>query len=92
MGDEPLRLPYRGGNWNNGRNAGVRALILSGPRTNSHLIRGFRSALLSSSEGIVLWDYIQYRECKGAHFPANKAKKYIAMETVSRLILEGCYT
>lgn len=39
------RLPIRGGNWDNGANAGVFALNLNNPRSNSDNDIGFRSAL-----------------------------------------------
>nr|DAP06909.1 MAG TPA: TREPONEMA DENTICOLA VARIABLE PROTEIN 1 FUNCTION, PERIODONTAL DISEASE [Caudoviricetes sp.] len=39
------RLPIRGGNWNNGANAGVFYTNLNNPRSNSNNNVGFRSAL-----------------------------------------------
>lgn len=39
-------LPFRGGNWDNGSNAGVFAVNLNDPRSNSNHNAGFRSALL----------------------------------------------
>lgn len=39
------RLPIRGGNWNNGANAGVFALNLHNPRSNASSNIGFRPAL-----------------------------------------------
>ena len=39
------RLPIRGGNWNNGSNAGVFALNLNNARSNSNTNIGFRPAL-----------------------------------------------
>jgi len=39
------RLPNRGGNWNNGSNAGVFALNLNNPRSNTNTNIGFRPAL-----------------------------------------------
>ena len=39
------RLPIRGGNWNNGANAGVFALNLNNPRSNANSNIGFRPAL-----------------------------------------------
>ena len=38
------RLPIRGGNWNNGGNAGVFALNLSSARSNAGTYLGFRPA------------------------------------------------
>ena len=35
-------LPYRGGNWNNGDDAGLFALNLNNPRSNSNTNIGFR--------------------------------------------------
>ena len=39
------RLPYRGGHWSNGSNAGLGALNLNNPRSNSNTNIGFRPAL-----------------------------------------------
>ncbi len=39
------RLAYRGGNWNNGSNAGVFNLNGNNPRSNVNTNIGFRSAL-----------------------------------------------
>jgi hypothetical protein len=39
------RLPIRGGNWNNGSNAGLGALNLNNARTNTNSNIGFRPAL-----------------------------------------------
>ena len=41
------RIPIRGGNWNNGSNAGVAALNLNNLRSNSNNNIGFRPALTS---------------------------------------------
>jgi hypothetical protein len=46
LGAVSLRLPFRGGNWNNGANAGVFALNLTNPRSNVNTNIGFRSALV----------------------------------------------
>ena len=40
------RLPICGGGWNNGANAGVFSLVLSGPRSDAHWALGFRSAFV----------------------------------------------
>ncbi|WP_242847091.1 SUMF1/EgtB/PvdO family nonheme iron enzyme [Desulfosporosinus acididurans] len=40
------RLPYRGGNWGYGSNAGVFYLILNNPRSNVYTSLGFRSAFV----------------------------------------------
>ena len=40
------RLPIRGGNWNNGANAGVFNSNFNNARSNSNSNIGFRSALL----------------------------------------------
>ena len=64
---------YRGGNWNNGTNAGVFYLNGNNSRSNSNTNIGFRSAL-------ALFAYVlRARLCrstkaKGTHFPADKAK------------------
>ena len=41
-------MPFLGGNWNNGSGAGVFAMNLNNPRSNSGTNIGFRSALPSS--------------------------------------------
>ncbi|HIF9400268.1 TPA: reverse transcriptase domain-containing protein [Photobacterium damselae] len=40
-----MRFPIRGGNWNNGSNAGLAALNLNNPRSNANSNIGFRPAL-----------------------------------------------
>jgi hypothetical protein len=52
MGNGPL--PYRGGNWNNGGNAGVFALNLNNHRSNANNNIGFRSALPYSQKANTL--------------------------------------
>jgi hypothetical protein len=47
MGDEPIELPIRGGNWGNTSNAGVFNVNLNNSRANVSTNIGFRSALLS---------------------------------------------
>jgi hypothetical protein len=47
IGNRIQRLPYCGGNWNNGANAGVFYVNLNNPRSNANGNIGFRSALLS---------------------------------------------
>lgn len=42
-----IRIPNRGGNWNNSSNAGVFYLNLNNPRSNVNTNIGFRSALPS---------------------------------------------
>lgn len=44
-----MRLPLRGGNWNNGSNAGLGALNLNNSRLNSNSNNGFRPALYHAS-------------------------------------------
>jgi hypothetical protein len=44
------RMPRRGGNWNNGGNAGVFACNLNNVRSNSNSNIGFRPALGEPSE------------------------------------------
>ena len=41
------RVPIRGGNWNNGDRAGVSAVNLNNPRSNSNNNIGARPALVS---------------------------------------------
>ena len=44
MGSDIMRLPYRGGNWNNGANAGLAALGLFISRVHTVTHIGFRPA------------------------------------------------
>jgi hypothetical protein len=57
-----LRWPLRGGNWNNGTNAGVFYLNLNNPRSNSNGNIGFRSALPCSQ---MLYTYRVYSQNTG---------------------------
>lgn len=50
------RFPLRGGNWNNGSNAGLGALNLNNARSNANSNIGFRPAL----------DYARSSTLKGA--------------------------
>jgi hypothetical protein len=45
MAEKVCCLPIRGGNWNNGANAGLAALNLNNRRVNSNNNVGFRPAL-----------------------------------------------
>ncbi|BES53378.1 hypothetical protein [Aeromonas phage phiWae15] len=47
MGSDIQRLPIRGGNWNNGANAGPAALNLNNSRANTNSNIGFRPAFVS---------------------------------------------
>lgn len=58
----------RGGNWNDGANAGVFDLNLNNARTNSNSNVGFRSALPLLSETTVLRGSGQHVKGKGASF------------------------
>ena len=64
---------YRGGNWNNGANAGVFYLNGNNARSNSYAHIGFRPALASF---VIVCEPRLGRntEAKGAYFPADKAK------------------
>lgn len=64
---------YRGGNWNNGANAGVFYLNGNNARSNSNTNIGFRPALASF---VIVCEPRSGRntEAKGAYFPADKAK------------------
>ena len=44
MGSDIMRLPYRGGNWNNGADAGLAAVNLNNSRANTNTNIGFRPA------------------------------------------------
>ena len=47
MGYDIKRLPFRGGYWNNGANAGLAALNLDNSRVNTNPGIGFRPAFAS---------------------------------------------
>jgi hypothetical protein len=61
----PTRLPIRGGNWDNGANAGVFALNLNNSRSNVNSNIGFRSALALQVRSRFLTRNGQYTEQKG---------------------------
>lgn len=48
-------MPFRGGSFLNGAQAGVFALNLNEPRSNSWNNAGFRSALFQSKQGLDLY-------------------------------------
>lgn len=50
MGSDIMRLPYRGGAWNSGANAGLAALNLGDSRANTNTNIGFRPAFGSSQK------------------------------------------
>lgn len=54
-----IRLPIRGGAWNNGANAGVFSLNLNNPRSNANNNIGFRLALTKSR--ILEYTYLRER-------------------------------
>ena len=81
-----LRLPYRGGNWNNTSNAGVFALNLLNARSNSNTNIGFRSALVSQVRSRTPTGDGQRTKQKGHISPLrdiNGAKNLIAVKAVS---------
>ena len=90
MGAVSMRLPIRGGNWNNGANAGVPTLNLNNPRTNSNGNIGFRSALAPAARSRAPMGTRTVRGAKGTHLPTKrrsqrrKAKNWIAVKAVSR--------
>jgi len=47
------RMAIRGGNWNNGANAGVFALNLNNERANTNSNIGFRPALYNSRKAMI---------------------------------------
>lgn len=69
-----LRLPIRGGNWNNGANAGAFSVNLNNPRSNANGNIGFRPALPSKSDTGNLPGFRSVPRCKGSYFRAAKAK------------------
>lgn len=64
---------YRGGNWNNGTNAGVFYLNGNNSRSNVNTNIGFRSALALFAMSCGLRP-CRSTKAKGTHFPADKAK------------------
>ena len=64
----------RGGNWNNGTQAGVFALNLNNRRSLSNVSVGFRAALPLRSDTYALWGMSQYQGDKGACFHAAGQK------------------
>lgn len=68
---------FRGGDWDNGANAGVFALNFNNPRSNANTNIGGRPALLFAlKQG--LYDGLAQAKAKGACFPsgAMRRKKY----------------
>jgi RNA-directed DNA polymerase len=59
------RMARRGGNWNNGSNAGVFALNVNNLRSNTNTNIGFRPALLYSQK-LVLYGAPASAENKGS--------------------------
>lgn len=85
-----MRLPIRGGNWNNGANAGASALNLNNPRSNANGNIGFRAALAPQARSRALKGTRTAHGAKGTHLPTKrrsqrrKAKNWIAVKAVSR--------
>ncbi len=67
-------MPLRGGNWNNGTQAGVFALNLNNRRSLSNVSVGFRAALPLQSDTYALRGICQYQGDKGARFRAAGQK------------------
>lgn len=79
-----MRLPYRGGNWNNAASAGVFALNLNNPRSNSNDNIGFRSALASPVMSHILKGVRTAHEVKGMHLPAKAIRQRQNIELLWR--------
>jgi len=69
-------VPYRGGNWNNGSNAGLFYLNLNNLRSNSNNNIGFRPALLRCQIRIAQGLYDSAGR-KGASFLSAEEDKQI---------------
>ena len=84
-------LPFRGGSYNgNGVGAGVFALNLNNPRSNSNWDVGFRAALLSQPDASDLRVRRQRREIKGVCLPAfQRAKNKNLMNAASNPACAG---
>ena len=83
-------LPFRGGNYWNGVGAGVFALNLENPRSNSNWDVGFRAALLSQPDTSNSRVCCQCREIKGACLPAfQMAKNKNIMNAASNPVNAG---
>lgn len=74
IGSRPA-LPLRGGNWNDSTRAGVFALNLWNPRTNSNSNVGFRAALPLRPDAQGLWAMCQCEGDKGACFRAVQVRQ-----------------
>jgi hypothetical protein len=64
-------LPFRGGNFNNTTNAGLPALNLNNPRSNSNNNIGFRAALPPQPEGAPHKCARPAQGDKGVYFPSR---------------------
>ena len=68
-------LPFRGGNWNDASRAGVFALNLDWPRTNSNWNVGFRAALPLRPDAQSLRALCQCEGDKGGCFHAVQVRQ-----------------
>lgn len=76
-------MAYRGGNWNNGANAGVFYLNLNNARSNSNTNLGFRSALRIWQKAMTHGLSSRPQGIKG-FVSLLKSKKHVARKAVSR--------
>lgn len=85
-----IRLPIRGGNWNNTSNAGLAALNLNNERTNSNNNRGFRPALYQA-RSIDSKEICQCHIKKDAFAPAIAEKDQVPADASAECLYEKIY-
>lgn len=83
-----MRLPLRGGNWNNGSNAGLGALNLNNSRSNSNSNIGFRPALDDPARNTCLTGQCQCYIQKDAAASANAEKQIKPLDASSGCLYE----
>lgn len=83
-----MRLPLRGGNWNNGSNAGLGALNLNNSRSNSNSNIGFRPALDDTARNTCLMGQCQCHFQKDAAASANAEKQIKPLDASSGCLYE----
>ena len=71
-----MRLPIRGGNWNNGASAGASALNLNNPRSNANGNIGFRAALAPQARSRALKGTRTAHGAKGTHLPTERCNQW----------------
>jgi hypothetical protein len=70
-----MRLPLRGGNWNNGSNVGLGSLNLNNERSNSNSNIGFFPALGKTPESEAFTDLRPVHCQTGPYFLGDNAER-----------------